>query len=244
MKILLIIPAYNEEENILDVYKNIIKYNRNRNQKLDYVIVNDCSKDSTLKILKDNNINYINLNSNLGIGGAVQAGYKYAYTNNYDIAIQFDGDGQHDINFITNVCRPIISNKLNMCIGSRFLNNETSKFKSSFMRRIGKNLISIIINIFNGVKITDPTSGFRAIDKDIIRLFSNDYPVDYPEPESIVNAINHGYKVGEVPVSMKERSGGKSSINLFKSIQYMIKVPITLIIESINLKEKKVKEKK
>lgn len=238
MKILLIIPAFNEESNILNVYNNIKEYNdSHKNLKVDYIVINDCSRDNTLKILKDNSINHINLISNLGIGGAVQTGYKYAYKNDYDIAIQFDGDGQHDVNFIPNICKPLIEKKADMCIGSRYLDDETSEFRSSFMRRIGKNIISIIIKIFTGMKITDPTSGFRAANKKIISLFASDYPVDYPEPESIENSIKHGYKVVEAPVSMNERVGGKSSINIFKSIHYMLKVSITLIIDSFSLRK-------
>lgn len=241
MKVLLIIPAYNEEKNILGVCKNIEKYNNDCENKLkiNYIVINDGSKDNTLKICKDNNLNYIDLISNLGIGGAVQAGYKYAYQNDYDIAIQFDGDGQHDIAYVPIICKSIIDGKYDMCIGSRYLDSSSSEFKSTFMRRLGKNIISFIIKLFCNVKITDPTSGFRAANKNVIKVFSNDYPSDYPEPESIVNLIKSGFKITEVPVSMNERKGGKSSINLFKSIYYMIKVSIAIIIES--LKSRKVR---
>lgn len=239
MKILLIIPAYNEESNILNVYNDINKYNSSKkNIKVDYVVINDCSSDNTLKMLKENKINHINLISNLGIGGAVQTGYKYALINNYDIAIQFDGDGQHDVNYIEELCKPILDKKSNISVGSRYLDEKTSKFKSSFMRRLGKNIISIIIKIFNGIKITDPTSGFRAVDKNVIRLFSEDYPTDYPEPESIVNVVKSGYKIVEVPVSMNEREEGKSSITPLKSTHYMIKVCVSIIIDSLRFKKK------
>lgn len=238
MRILLIIPAYNEEKNILTVYKNIEEYNKNHEQKIDYVVVNDCSRDNTKKILKKHNINHVNLVSNLGIGGAVQTGYRYALENNYDIAIQFDGDGQHDVNYIETLCKPIIEKKANICVGSRYLDDTTSEFKSSFMRRFGKNIISLMIRIFTGVRITDPTSGFRAADKEIIKIFSTDYPTDYPEPESIVNIIKSGYQIVEVPVSMNERLGGKSSINPLKSVHFMIKVCISIIIDSLRFKKK------
>lgn len=238
MKILLIIPAYNEEENILKVYETIKKYNNENEEKLDYIIINDGSKDSTLKILKENELNYINLIYNLGIGGAVQTGYKYAYKNGYDIAIQFDGDGQHDINYVKNLCKPIIEGQANMSIGTRYLDKTSSEFQSTYMRRLGKNIISFFIKIFCHKKITDPTSGFRAIDKKIIKMFAEEYPTEYPEPESIVTVIKRGYNIVEIPVSMKERIGGKSSINVWKSIDYMIKVSIAVIIDSINLKKK------
>lgn len=235
-KILLIIPAYNEEKNILDTVNNIKKANK----KIDYIVINDGSEDDTLKILKENKIKHINLIENLGIGGAVQTGYKYAYENDYDIAIQFDGDGQHDVNYIDNICTPIINENANICIGSRYLDNSTSNFKSTFMRRLGKNIISIILRICIKEKVTDPTSGFRAVDKNIIKLFANEYPTDYPEPESLVNVVKEDYKITEIPVSMNERKEGVSSIHAWKSINYMIKVSMAIIIDSMNKKKKKV----
>ena len=134
MKVLLIIPAYNEEENILNTVNSIREFSN----ELDYVVINDGSTDNTLKILQENNINHVNLIHNLGIGGAVQTGYKYAYQNNYDIAIQFDGDGQHDVTYVSTICEPIIQNQADMCIGSRYLDDTTSSFKSTFMRRLRK----------------------------------------------------------------------------------------------------------
>ncbi len=231
-KIILIIPAYNEEKNILDTVKNI----KQVDDKLDYIVINDGSKDNTLQVLKENNIKHINLIQNLGIGGAVQTGYKYAYENNYDIAVQFDGDGQHDVRYVKKICEPIIAGKANICIGSRYLDNSTSNFKSTFMRRLGKNIISIILKICIKSKVTDPTSGFRAVDKNIIKLFAEDYPTDYPEPESLVNVIKENYKILEVPVSMNERKEGVSSIHAFKSVNYMIKVSMAIIIDSLNKK--------
>ena len=242
MKVLLIIPAYNEQDNILNVYNIIKEYNEKSEQKLDYIIINDGSKDNTLKILQENNINYINLVHNLGIGGAVQTGYKYAYQNGYDIAIQFDGDGQHDINYVSNICEPLINGQANMCIGTRYLDKTSSEFQSTFMRRLGKNIISFFIKLLCGKKITDPTSGFRAVDKKLIKIFAESYPTEYPEPESTVKVLVDGYNVVEVPVSMNERIGGTSSINIWKSIDYMIKVNLAVIIDSINFKKKGAKQ--
>ena len=235
-KVLLIIPAYNEEKNILNTVNQIINYGSN----LDYIVINDGSKDNTLKVLRENNIKHINLIENLGIGGAVQTGYKYAYEKGYDIAIQFDGDGQHDVNFVKKICEPIINKECDICIGSRYLDNTTSKFKSTFMRRLGKNIISFILKICIHQKITDPTSGFRAANKNVIKLFSEDYPTDYPEPESLVKVIKENYKISEVPVSMNERKEGQSSIHAWKSVNYMVKVSLAIIIDSLN--KKKVKE--
>ena len=134
MKVLLIIPAYNEEGNILNTVNSIREFSN----ELDYVVINDGSTDNTLKILQENNINHVKLIHNLGIGEAVQTGYKYAYQNNYDIAIQFDGDGQHDVTYVSTICEPIIQNQADMCIGSRYLDDTTSSFKSTFMRRLRK----------------------------------------------------------------------------------------------------------
>ncbi len=244
MKILLIIPAYNEEENILNVYNLIENCNKNSNLQLDYIVINDGSKDNTLKILQENNINHINLIHNLGIGGAVQTGYKYAYENDYDIAVQFDGDGQHDIRYVEEICRPIIDKKVNMCIGTRYLDKRSSKFKSTFMRRLGKNIISLVIKIVCKKKITDPTSGFRAVDKNIIKLFAEEYPTEYPEPESTVEVLSRGYEISEVPVSMNERKAGKSFVNIWTSADYMIKVVLSILIDSIRIRNKVKKGKK
>lgn len=241
MRVLLIIPAYNEEENILKIYKIINEYNQNKEQKLDYIVINDGSNDKTLKILRENKINHINLINNLGIGGAVQTGYKYANENKYDIAIQFDGDGQHDINYVENICNPIINGQADMCIGTRYLDKSSSSFKSTFMRRFGSNIISTFIRIFSSKKITDPTSGFRAVNKKVIEEFAKEYPKDYPEPESTVLLLVNKYKVQEVPVSMNERIGGKSFVTPFKSIDYMIKVVLAIIIDSISLRKRREK---
>jgi len=230
MRVLLIIPAYNEEENILNTCNKIKEFSK----ELDFVVINDGSKDNTLKILQENSINHINLIKNLGIGGAVQTGYKYAYENGYDIAIQFDGDGQHDVNYVSNICKLIIEGKADMAIGTRYLDKSASSFQSTFMRRLGSKIICALIKITTKTKVTDPTSGFRAVNKDIIEVFANEYPSDYPEPESIVNITNLGYKIMDVPVSMNEREGGKSSINVWKSAHYMIKVSLAIIIDSLN----------
>lgn len=233
-KILLIIPAYNEEENILSVCRKIKEYD----DKLDYIVINDGSKDNTLKILQENNLNHINLIHNLGIGGAVQTGYKYAYENNYDIAIQFDGDGQHDVSYVSKICEPLINGQADICIGTRYLDKTSSEFQSTFMRRLGANIISAFIRIFCGKKITDPTSGFRAANCKVIEEFAKDYPIEYPEPESTVCLLVNGYKVQEVPVSMNERTGGVSSIRLWKTVDYMVKVVLAIIIDSISFKKK------
>lgn len=232
MKILLIIPSYNEEKNILKVYNEINTYNKQNKIKYDYIFINDCSTDKSEKILKENNINHINLIHNLGIGGAVQTGYKYALEKNYDIAIQFDGDGQHDINYVSKIIEPIINKKSNMVIGSRFI-DDSSDFKSTKMRQCGINLISFFIKLFTHKKIYDTTSGFRAVDKKLIAEFSKYYPIEYPEPVSTVTILKKGYTVAEVGVSMNERKEGTSSIKTWKSVYYMINVILSIIVTGI-----------
>lgn len=228
-KIILIIPAYNEEKNILKTCNSIDKFNQKSKIKYDYIVINDGSKDNTKKVLTDNKIPHINLIRNLGIGGAVQTGYKYAYENDYDIAIQFDGDGQHDVSYVKNIIDPIINKKANMVIGSRFIRKDKENFNSSFSRRIGINLISFFIKMKTKRRIYDTTSGFRAVDKDIIKDFSDNYPTEYPEPISTVEILLKGYNVDEVSVKMKAREAGKSSIGSWKNVYYMINVILSII---------------
>ena len=232
MKILMIIPAYNEELNIVNTINKIKAHNDKSEYKVDYIIINDGSTDNTKEICEKNNFNVINLVTNLGIGGAVQSGYKYALENSYEIAIQFDGDGQHDENYI-DVLVQEIENGENFVIGSRFIEN-LSKFKSSSTRRLGIKILSFLIKICTGQKIFDPTSGFRAADKSVIKLFANHYPSEYPEPESTAELIKKEYKVKEVPVEMHEREFGSSSIKPLKSLYYMFSVCLSIIVVSFS----------
>lgn len=227
--VLLIIPAFNEEENILSVCDNIKNYNQVNDKCYDFIIINDGSTDNTEKICLDNNIPHISLINNLGIGGAVQTGYIYALENDYDIAIQFDGDGQHDINYVNKLVKIIEDDKADFVIGSRFV-EKLSKFRTSASRRVGINIISFFIKLTTGNKIYDTTSGFRACNKKIIKEFSDHYPVEYPEPITTVELSKKGYRIKEIAVNMKERKGGKSSIRTWKSIYYMINVILSILI--------------
>lgn len=229
MKCLIIIPAYEEEKNIKNVVDNIIQ----NYPQYDYVVVNDGSKDKTAQICKENGYSYLDLPINLGIGGAVQAGYKYALKNGYDMAVQIDGDGQHDVAFIEKMIQRMQEEKAQIAIGSRFI--EKQGFQSSKARRLGINFISNLIWICTGKKIYDVTSGFRIVDKFFIKYYSENYPSDYPEPEAIVMAIMNRAKIIEVPVIMKERSEGTSSIHSWKSLYYMIKVSLAVIICRVSL---------
>lgn len=229
-KVLLIIPAYNEEENILKVYNDIKDYNKKNKTKYDVIVINDGSRDLTSKICHDNNIPIIDLVRNLGIGGAVQTGYKYAKENGYDIAIQYDGDGQHDVSYVKDMIKPIIDNEADMVIGSRFVEKNNDGFKSSSARRMGIKLISFFLKLKTKVKIYDTTSGFRAINANLIDRFSLIYPLEYPEPISTVDILCHKFRVKEVSVKMKERTGGVSSIHSWKNVYYMVNVLLTIIL--------------
>lgn len=223
-RVLVIIPAYNEEDNIVATVQSVVDCG------YDYVVVNDGSTDNTLQICKDNGINVLDLAQNLGIGGAVQAGHKYAQRFGYDIDVQVDGDGQHDPSYIPHLIKEI-ANGSDLVIGSRFL-EKTDGFQSTFMRRLGIKWLSYVISITTHSKISDPTSGFRACGAKAIGLFCKKYPADYPEPDSAVAAMVKGLSVTEVPVVMKERQGGKSSISGFSSVYYMIKVTLAIIISA------------
>lgn len=224
MKKLVIIPAYNEEGNlertIEDIKKNAPDF--------DYVIINDCSTDNTLEMCRKNGYSYLNLPVNLGIGGAVQTGYRYAYYRGYDIAVQFDGDGQHDASYLETMAEELEKTDSDMVIGSRFIEKEG--FQSSALRRVGIVYFTFLIKLLTGKKITDPTSGMRMVNRKLLKKFTGDYPKDYPEPESVVAVLADQYKVTEIPVVMKERMEGESSISFRKSIYYMIKVSFAILI--------------
>lgn len=220
MKVLVIIPAYNEEESILRVVKNLELSNTG----CDYVVINDCSKDSTGKILDENNINHIDLPVNLGLTGAVQTGYKYAYFNDYDAAIQFDGDGQHLPEYIPALVAEI-EKGYDIVIGSRFVDEK----KQFSLRMLGSRIITAMIKLTTGATINDPTSGMRIINKKLIK----DYAFEInrkPEPDTLAFQIKKGFKAKEVQVKMEDRLAGTSIYaGLGNSIKYMLKVLVTII---------------
>lgn len=226
MKVLVIIPAYNEEDNIRSLLSELKSLNT-----VDIVVINDHSKDKTSFICHNEKVNVIDLPCNLGIGGAVQTGYIYAHNNAYDVAIQVDGDGQHDPKFIPELLQPIETGEADLVIGSRYINK--IGFQSTWLRRVGINYFSLLIRALMRQRITDPTSGFRACNRILIEMFAANYPTDYPEPESIVFVKRKGLKVKEVPVIMKERLGGVSSIRSLKSAHYMIKVTFAVVIDAV-----------
>lgn len=227
MKKLVIIPAYNESASIQKTVEDI----RRKAQDFDYVVINDCSVDNTREICENLNYNIVNLPVNLGIGGAVQTGYKYGVRNGYDLAVQVDGDGQHDPKFLSKMSEYLLEADADMVIGSRFIEKEG--FQSSGARRAGIRYFTFLIRLLTGKTVTDPTSGLRMVNRDIMEMFAQDYPKDYPEPESVVAVLRRGKKVKELPVVMRERNGGVSSISLKKSVYYMIKVSLAILIEKM-----------
>ena len=199
----MIIPAYNEAENI----KGVLDSLKQAPVETDYVVVNDCSTDNTVDILKEYGANYLSLPINLGIGGCVQSGYRFALEQGYDIAVQMDGDGQHDPQFLDKVIAPIVSGQADLVIGSRFLEKEG--FQSSALRRLGIKWLSGLIRLCCGKRVFDITSGFRAASKQVIAFFADHYAQDFPEPEAIMASVLEGFRVEEVPVRMNERTGGQ-----------------------------------
>jgi glycosyltransferase involved in cell wall biosynthesis len=218
MKAIAIIPAFNEEKNIENVIYSIKRSGVN----IDIVVINDGSVDRTSEISKLTGAYVIDLPINLGIGGAVQTGYIYAYKNNYDVAIQVDGDGQHDGKDLLELISVVENSQADIAIGSRFVKN--SNYKSSFSRNIGIRFFSKLVSTIIKQPITDPTSGYRCINQKTLELFSIYYPSDYPEVETIVYAARQGLRIKEVPVNMNQRSHGKSSISLMNGFYYMLKV--------------------
>lgn len=233
MKILLIIPAYNEEAAIQSTVDEIKAFRVNQKYQLDYAVINDGSRDNTQQVLDDNNLNHVQLILNLGIGGAVQTGYKYALEHDYDIAVQFDGDGQHDINSLNNILKPLMNDSADLVIGSRFVEDSQSEFQTSTMRRFGVKIISFFIKLVTGMKVYDTTSGYRGANRKVISFFAERYPVKYPEPESIVHLLKKRFRVTETGVNMFERQSGASSITPIKSVRYMAEVCLSIIIASL-----------
>jgi hypothetical protein len=224
-KILVIIPAYNEEGSVGKVIEDV----RTDLLQADILVVSDGSTDCTSEKARAREATVLELPFNLGIGGAMQAGYQYACQRGYDIAIQVDADGQHDPKEIAKLLRALEEKKIDVALGSRFIGD--SEYKSSTMRRIGISIFSQVISMIVGQKITDPTSGFRAANRKAIRLFAHNYPQDYPEPEALVLLHQCCLKIGEVPVGMSERYSGESSITKIRSVYYMVKVLLAIFVD-------------
>ena len=224
MKKLIIIPAYNEYDNLPQTLRDV----REHAPDYDYVIIDDCSTDETFSVCREQGFSVIHLPVNLGIGGAVQTGFMYAREKGYDIAVQIDGDGQHNARYLKEMEQKMAECDADMVIGSRFIKKEG--FQSSMARQMGIRYFTWLIRALTGVRITDPTSGMRMVNREMIKMFAADYPKDYPEPECVVRALKQWKRVTELPVMMNARQMGVSSISPVNSIYYMIKVTLAVIL--------------
>lgn len=225
MKILIIVPAYNEEESLPGVLLDL----REHMPSADVLVVNDGSRDRTARIAREMGVKVLDLPFNLGIGGAMQAGYLYAEQNVYDIAVQFDGDGQHLAAEIKKLFQPLAAGTADIVIGSRFIIPGT--YRAPLFRMLGIRIFSVILSGVLGTAVTDGTSGFRAANRRVIEFFARTYPDDYPEVEALVLLHKVNLRMAEVAVTMRERTGGRSSITVLRSVYYMIKVLLAIFID-------------
>ncbi|HET8631053.1 MAG TPA: glycosyltransferase family 2 protein [Thermomicrobiales bacterium] len=221
-RLLFIVPAYNEQASLPAVIRDLRAYH----PAADIVVVNDGSKDSTAQVACALGVRLLDLPYNLGIGGAVQTGLLFAARERYDVAVQFDGDGQHRADQIALLLDALREPDCDVVIGSRFLG--PAAYRPPLARRLGIAIFRIVNSLLLGQQITDNTSGFRAYNRRAIAFLAREYPHDYPEPESIVTLCRHGFRVREVPVAMRQRQGGSSSITFLRSIYYMCKVLLAI----------------
>jgi glycosyltransferase involved in cell wall biosynthesis len=227
MKIAAVVPAYNESDSIKNVVEELLAAADWHKIQLTVIVVNDCSTDDTGKIIDQLSCIALHLPINLGIGGAVQTGFKYAFENEFDFAIQVDGDGQHPADELKKIIDAALANSWDVTIGSRFLTREG--FQSSTARRAGIKYFSRLIHLLSGFSINDTTSGFRLLNRKALSVVNDYYPDEYPEPEAIVLYARNKLRVGEVQVQMRERQGGVSSINSIGAIYYMWKVTLACL---------------
>jgi glycosyltransferase involved in cell wall biosynthesis len=223
-RILFIVPAYNEEENLAAVVAGV----RAHYPSADILVVNDGSTDGTSAVARQSGALLLELPFNLGIGGAVQSGLLVAQRNGHDVAVQFDGDGQHTPDEIGPLLARLDKGDCDVVVGSRFV--EPSAYRAPIPRRVGILILSLVHRIVLRRRISDPTSGFRAYNRAAIEFLAEEYPHDYPEPESIVTLTRNGFRVVEVKVEMKPRQGGRSSITFWRAVYYMLKVLVAIAI--------------
>lgn len=231
MRIAVVVPAYNEEEAITGVVNGINVLTWEKQLFVDVFVVNDCSTDHTYNVASQLKCTVLNLPVNLGIGGAMQTGFKYAYQQGYDAAIQVDGDGQHPAEEISNLIAAHKKNNWDVVIGSRFIDGKG--FQSTILRRQGIKYFMFLNKLLTGYHITDSTSGFRLLNRKALEIVNEYYPDEYPEPEAIVLFAKRNLSIGEIPVQMRERQGGVSSINTSNSVYYMFKVTLAMLFTYI-----------
>lgn len=230
-KILVIIPAYNEELSLPKVIKGVTSF-----PGVDVAVINDGSQDQTSEVARRAGANVIDLPFNLGIGGAVQTGYLFAHKNDYDIAVQIDADGQHNPEDLLKVIEPVQKGEADMVIGSRFV--EWTGYKAPLGRKIGIMIFSKVVSLINGAPLKDTTSGYRAVSKRVIKYFADNYPTDYPEVEALVLLKKIGFVIKEVPVNMAHREYGQSSITPLRSVYYMVKVLLAVVMNLLRVHKK------
>jgi len=229
-KILIIVPAFNEEDNISQVMASLKK----KVAYADVMVINDGSSDNTASIVCNISAkSLISLPVNLGIGGAVQTGFIYAQRYNYDIAVQFDGDGQHLASEIDKLLSPIIKHETDVVIGSRFTRKGLDTYRSTPLRLLGIKMFKFINSLLIGQRITDNTSGFRAYNRRAIEFLAQNYPMDYPEPEAVILLGKNHFRLKEVYTRMAPRDGGVSSISGFDSVYYMVKVFLAVFMNAL-----------
>jgi len=221
---LAIVPAFNEEANVGRVIDELRAFDPG----MEVVVVDDGSLDGTVSVAARHGAHVVRLPFNLGIGGAVQTGYQYAFEQDFDLAVQVDGDGQHDPAELPRILEPLLAGEADMVVGSRF--SGEGAFRSTAVRRVGIHLFARIVSAVVGQRVTDTTSGFRAVNRRGIALFAADYPHDYPEVEATVMCHRHRLRLREVPVTMRERGGGRSSITGPRSVYYMTKVLLAIFV--------------
>ena len=219
-----VVPAYNEERNIGRVVGELRAFDPG----LEIVVVSDGSSDDTAGKAEGAGALVLRLPYNLGIGGAVQTGFKYAWEHGYDLAVRLDGDGQHVTDELPKVIKPVAAGEADIAVGSRFVSGDG--YRPSASRRVGIRLLATVVSAIARQRVTDTTSGFQALNRRALELFAADYPHDYPEVEGMVMTIRHQLRLVEVPVQMRERRHGQSSITAFRSVYYMAKVLTALFI--------------
>ena len=255
-KILVLLPAFNESGSIKKTVTEILRLDLG----VDVVVIDDGSTDDTAKQARLAGVPVIQLPFNLGIGGAVQTGFLYAVQRHYDLAAQVDGDGQHDAGYLKKILQPVLDGQADIVVGSRFVTEDAmseglpagfvagmprpsgrgagsigsrGSWRSSAVRRVGIHFFAWLISGLTGYQVTDPTSGFRAFSREAILAFAEEYPQDFPEPESIMTARRLGFRLIEVPVEMRKRSHGHSSIRYLKTLYYMIKVTLAILLDML-----------
>ena len=225
VKRIAIVPAFNEERNIGRVLDEL----RALDPGLDIVVVSDGSTDGTVEVAQARGARVIRLPFNLGIGGAVQTGFRYAWEEGYELAVRLDGDGQHDPAELPALVAPVIAGEADLVVGSRFVSG--GGYRSSAARRVGIRILALVVSAIARQRLTDPTSGFQAANRKVIGVYAADLPHDYPEVEGMVMAIKHRIRLVEVPVRMRERQHGRSSIGAFASVYYMVKILLALFVD-------------